>query len=177
MALRDRKLSDLKMLLLILVFVVPMAMSWVMYNYPDYFAMRTLNHGKLMNPMVTDASLVNTAHPTFQIVYAPADCLTEEANNRMFMLHQVRMALGKDADRVSLSLLTEKECPRSSVHDFRRLVGNTAPIRAGVVDHYVEKKIYLVDPQGNVFIYYSESSEPMRILKDLKRVLEVSQIG
>jgi hypothetical protein len=92
-------------------------------------------------------------------------------------LHQVRMALGKDADRVSLSLLTEKECPSPSVHDFRRLVGNTGAIRAGVLDHYVENKIYLADPQGNVFIYYAESSEPMRILKDLKRVLEVSQIG
>jgi hypothetical protein len=171
-----RQPPSLKMVLLVLIFVVPMVVSWVMYNYPDYFSFHTVNHGKLMDPMVTDASLVDAAH-TWQIVYAPADCKSVEAEKKMFLLHQLRTALGKDADRVSLSLLTENDCTSADVHEFRRLVGNTAAIRAALEDHQVENKIYLVDPQGNVFIYYAENSEPLRILKDLKRVLEVSQIG
>ena len=169
------KMPSFKVVLLVSIFIVPMLVSWVMYNYPDYFTLHTVNHGKLMDPLVNDASLMDVAH-TWQIVYAPADCKAQAAEEKMFVLHQLRIALGKDADRVSLSLLTEKDC-LGDAHEFRRLAGNTAAIRAALEDHYVEKKIYLVDPQGNVFMYYSEASEPMQILKDLKRVLEVSQIG
>ena len=41
----------------------------------------------------------------------------------------------------------------------------------------VSHKIYLIDPIGNLFMYYPDDTNPMNVLKDLKRVLEVSQIG
>jgi hypothetical protein len=154
-----------------------MLLSWFMYQYPDYFNFHTTNHGKLMQPMVHDANLLDAAHPSWQIVYAPQNCMAQSAEHKMFFLHQLRRALGKDADRVSLSLLTEQVCPLTDSHDFRKISLNAAEIRAALEDHQLESKIYLVDPQGNMFMYYSDSVSPMRILKDLKRVLEVSQFG
>ena len=44
-------------------------------------------------------------------------------------------------------------------------------------DFVMQHKIYLVDPLGNLFMYYADTTDPMNVLKDLKRVLEVSQIG
>ena len=41
----------------------------------------------------------------------------------------------------------------------------------------LKSKIYLVDPLGNGFMYYSATVNPLDILKDLKQVLKVSQIG
>lgn len=174
---RKINVANVKILLLLLVFVVPMGVAWVMFEYPDYFKFRTTNRGKLMQPMVHDANFLDANHRSWQIVYAPEDCQTEQAEQQMFFLHQVRLALGKDADRVSLSLLTERACPLTDTHDFRKLLLDTAPIRAALEDHRIESKIFLVDPQGNVFMYYSDNGSAMRILKDLKRVLEVSQIG
>ncbi|MES2217834.1 MAG: hypothetical protein V4501_05435 [Pseudomonadota bacterium] len=170
-------IGNLKILLVLLVFIVPMGVAWVMFEYPDYFKFRTTNYGKLMQPMVHDKNFLDATHRGWQIVYAPEDCQTEEAGQQMFFLHQLRLALGKDADRVSLALLTERACPLTDTHDFRKLLMDTAQVRAAVEDHHIENKIFLVDPQGNVFMYYSDKGSAMRILKDLKRVLEVSQIG
>jgi hypothetical protein len=40
-----------------------------------------------------------------------------------------------------------------------------------------EDRIYLVDPLGNLMMFYEPDSKPRGLLEDMKRLLRLSQIG
>jgi hypothetical protein len=99
--------------------------------------------------LITPPIQVANTEQKWQIIYLSKNHAVKH-ETILHSLMQIKKALGKDSERV--------------------LVGTnilTLP----------EDKIYLVDPLGNVFMYYDESENPMHILKDLKKVLGVSQIG
>jgi cytochrome oxidase Cu insertion factor (SCO1/SenC/PrrC family) len=103
----------------------------------------------------------------------------------MFTLHQLRIALGKDRNRVNLALIVDQQCQIKDIHDFSKYVLTEQQYtllqsnlsQAGDKNFVANDKIYLIDPLGNLFMYYTNTTNPMNILKDLKKVLEVSQIG
>jgi hypothetical protein len=37
--------------------------------------------------------------------------------------------------------------------------------------------LYLVDPLGNIFMYYQKDFNPKGLKKDIKKILKVSRIG
>lgn len=168
------KRSHLQLFALLLVFALPVLICLAMYKYPSYFSLRTTQHGVLVNPPLQPEGLsLNMANEhKWQIVYATRACTTQQADKAMFSLHQLRKALGKDSLRVVLTLLTDHNCQLKDTHDFRKVVYNDAQF-----NQLPEATVYLVDPAGNLFMYYPSGSEPMDIMKDLKHVLGVSQIG
>jgi hypothetical protein len=165
---------------LFLVFFIPALLGWLLFHFHNEFQFKTTNHGVLVNPAVhEDALAFDPAKQKFwQIVYAPASC-GSDTEKKMYVLHQLRKALGKNQDRVSLTLLANSDCQQSA-HDFRKLIFSKqqfAELQKSLNQNQVNDKIYLLDPIGNLFMYYSSASDPMDILKDLQNVLEVSQIG
>lgn len=179
------KIKNFKLLSLLMIFAIPIVVSWVLYYYRDFFHFKTTNLGTLVRPAVhvNDLAEPEGAHNSWQIVYAPLSC-NGEAEKTMFTLHQLRTALGKNQERVSLTLVTIADC-QLETHDFRKLIFTkkqltqlkNALIKSQPDNFTVGDKIYLIDPIGNLFMYYSSETNPMNILKDIKKVLEVSQIG
>ena len=181
-----RRIPGLRLYILLALFILPVVASWFLYEYKDLFHLDTTNHGRLLDPLVHDPAFLTTqandpaktpTRPTWQIVYAPEDCQSKTAQTTMFTLHQLHTALGQNGERVRLALLSEHNCQLADKHGFRSLVLDTAALSAVVPDHRVAAKVFLVDPLGNAFMYYHEQDSAMNILKDLKHVLEVSQIG
>lgn len=181
------KKSRRKFYLLFLIFVIPMIISWFMYQFHDHFNFKTSNHGTLVNPAIQATDLASDASSQpkrWQIIYVPEKC-DEQSDKMMFTLHQLRIALGKDHDRVNLTLATDNSCQIKDVHDFRKVTLTESQLnnlenlfqKNGLNEFVLQNKIYLVDPLGNLFMYYGIESDPMNILKDLKHVLGVSQIG
>ena len=172
------KIPGLKIYILIALFFVPMLMSWVLFEYNAKFNLHRNNRGNLIEPLVQDKKLLDAnSAPTWQIAYAPANCLSQKTQETMYTLHQVREALGKNSKRVSLSLLSEQACAVSDNRGFRKIFWDGQPLRAALADHKMQDKIFLIDPRGNVFMYYHENTNGMDILKDMLHLLEVSQIG
>jgi cytochrome oxidase Cu insertion factor (SCO1/SenC/PrrC family) len=107
-------------------------------------------------------------------------------------MRQVRIALGKDTDRVQrLFVMVNPENTRS-VRDLldqhqgivwatgnddqmQGLVGQIKQATAGMPA--VAEAIYLVDPLGNLMLRFPPDLDPRSMLKDLKRLLKVSRIG
>ena len=181
MQTRTRK-SNIKFYLLVSIFVVPMIIGWVLFHYHSYFVFKTTNHGTLLTPPVSIENIVlnSGAEKKWQIVFLAKDCEETETENMMHTLHQIQKALGKNSDRSSLILGTQKLCNADYSSYFHKL----SVEQYGALKSLLQTKnlqtsdsIYLVDPIGNVFMYYSVASDPMFILKDLNHVLEVSQIG
>jgi hypothetical protein len=175
------KTTHVKLWALLAIFIVPFIISLFLYVYHANFNFKTTNHGELLTPPLPASEWVaNDGKKIWQIVFVPVDCTTAQSENIMFSLHQLRLILGKDLDRVGLTLATKKMCLLPDVHDFRKVrMSDELYVQLQTLkpEQPVENSIYLVDPEGNLFMYYSSTTNPMNVLKDLKHLLEVSQIG
>lgn len=171
------------LLMLMAVFVVPVLISWLLFYYHDLFQFKTTNRGTLITPAIFVAGFqLGSDSKKWQIVYAPQDCSGSHFEKVTFTLHQLRQALGKDYKRVVLTLLVGKNCQIEDAHDFRLLQLDAQQLLVWQEKFQqpgfdVWGKIYLVDPMNNLFMYYPSDVDAMSILKDMKKVLEVSQIG
>lgn len=168
-----------------MISLLPAVTGWFLYHYREHFQFKTLNHGTLLDSATQIPDLVYQNKKQWQIVYIPNNCCDADCQKITYTLHQLRIVLAKDADRVSLALVLNKMCPKQDTHDLRKIDFTQQQYQAMqhlIAQHTkniseIQDKIYLIDPIGNVFMYYSATTDAMNILKDLKRVLEVSQIG
>ncbi len=108
---------------------------------------------------------------------------TEKCETKLLYMRQVRLALGKDADRVErVWLLTDSVVPDSA--RLREIEGTVVVSASGSTipaefpaprnpsDH-----IYVVDPLGNLMLRFPSDPDPRRMLRDMARLLRVSRIG
>lgn len=173
----NKRKMRLQLVSLFLVFTVPALMGWILYHYHDHFQFKTINHGVLVNPPLHVQELV-ASDRTWQIAYITSNCSDKQSEKMMYTLHQVQKALGKDRDRVSLTFVENKACAFKATQPFRQLLFTDVQYNQLQKASFQKgSQIYLVDPIGNVFMYYPITTNPMDILKDLKYVLGVSQIG
>jgi hypothetical protein len=98
-------------------------------------------------------------------------------------MRQLRLTQGKNMDRVERAwIITDDAAPEApsmtpDESTWRvRAAGSGAvkvfPAQAAMTDH-----IYLVDPLGNLMMRFPRDPDPSRMLKDLKRLLRLSQVG
>lgn len=153
---------------LMLIFIIPILASWALFYYHDQFQFKTTNRGTLINPALhlKNATMFNESQKKWVVLYVSGDQCDSQCENTFHLLNQVKKALGKHNDRV----IVKKMLPDFNFDDEnnRRLSEN---------NFVIKHKIYLIDPMGNLFMYYEDTANPMDVLKDLKHVLEVSQIG
>lgn len=163
--------AKLKMLLVMLIFIFPVLAGTLLYHFREDFHFKKSNHGTLITPVVDVGSLWKT-DGKWQIVYVPQTCPTAADQKTMFLLHQLRIILGNDSRRASLVLIVDKSCQKVEAHDFQKITFSEKQFAI-----IPKNKIYLVDPKSNLFMSYPNGSDLMNVYHDLKRVLEVSQIG
>ncbi len=172
MARTDKK-NYLQLSLLILVFVIPVVLSVLLYYYHTHFPFKKLNHGTLLNAPV-DAHYLYSAmsdgnEKKWRVIYVSGEVCDAACRTIDHQLRQIQIALGKDSNRIATILLGNQ------TKQLEKLKSTLSQQEKKPFE--VNNKIYLVDPIGNLFMYYSSTTNPMDVLKDLKRVLEVSQIG
>ncbi|MDR3490741.1 MAG: hypothetical protein P4M12_01710 [Gammaproteobacteria bacterium] len=153
--------------LLLLVFIVPMILSWGMYHYHQYFEFKTTNHGSLVKPPVDVASIFKGEEKKWRMVLVDSAMCESECQEVNYQLHQVQKALGKDQDRVTIVVMNKNFMSSKNISQSIFYSDNKK----------IKNKIYLVDPRGFLFMEYPVTTNLMNVLKDLKKVLEVSQIG
>jgi hypothetical protein len=113
-----------------------------------------------------------------------ADCLKDLYDTR-----QVRLALDRDLPRVQRVLIGDSACcDLKALHaahpDLIAVSAGAAaepllallPGTAGA-DGRDSGRIYLIDPLGNLLMFYAADAKPRGMLEDLKRLLRLSQIG
>jgi thiol-disulfide isomerase/thioredoxin len=170
--MQTRKVN-IQFYILILVTALPVLLGWLLYYFHDHFQFNTTNKGTFINPPV-EVSFLNPSHEKkWQIIYvtdANCNAACEKLNHQLL---QVQKALGKNYDRVRVISFNINDV---KAQELQTLIQRAPALRASN-NFIVSKKVFLVDPIGNLFMYYQDSFDPMDVLKDLKKVLEVSQIG
>lgn len=186
------------LLLIIACFVVPLALSW--WLVADWRPSGSAQHGELLHPVQPLADLPftflegqladATAFQGFWVLIhaaSAAEC-TAPCQTALYDMRQVRLALGKDLERVKTLVLLDGP----PVDELRRwLATEHAEMAVGSTDAATQNRlnaafpvpgradewIYLVDPLGNLLMRYPVTVDPSGILKDLKRLLRLSKIG
>jgi hypothetical protein len=168
--MKQKRLSPIH--LLVLSFFIPLLVGTLLFYYHDKFTFTTTNHGHLIQPVINVADSINLPKQQWHIVYAPKTCCDADCAKTVFNLVQMRKLLGKNQKRLSLTLLADQQCQISNGSDMVTVSYTQKLNQIFTLNH-----IYLVDPMNNAFMVYADSENPLNILKDLKRLLEVSQIG
>lgn len=173
-----------KFILIILIFAVPMILSFTLYQFRNSFHFKTMNHGEFVQPALSmqKLGLQDSAAKTWKILFVTPDNCNEQTNEILHTLHQLKKALGKNQNRVSLLLLKKENCKLTEEFEFHRQSFTAAQFKNYQKEIELREinpwnAIFLIDPIGNIFMYFPGDANKMNILKDLKRALEVSQIG
>ncbi len=114
----------------------------------------------------------------------PAACETA-CRNRLWQMRQLRLATGRDAERIERVFLVTDAAPLETAllreydgtHFLRADRARLAALFVPAAGAAVEDHVYLVDPLGNLMLRWPKDADPQRMKKDLQKLLKASQIG
>ncbi len=189
----------LKFLGLIVVFLSPFLAGW-MALYVFEMKPESINYGRLVQPVrkvvwpelqALDGQTYETGFGrkwTF-VLFVRGQCL-ESCRSNLFYLRQIRVLLGRDADRLQNVLLSAseiesdmrmflKEYPHLAVIEkfsdeslFAQFANDDNAASVGLTP-----LLYLVDPDQNYMMYYPPDPDEHRVLEDIRKLMKLSQIG
>lgn len=124
------------------------------------------------------------ADAEWMMMVVSADC-TEQCENLLYLARQVNIALGKNADRITSAAwmgsvpasLESRWADEYNALERLQTRGGETPAWPAGVEPGQEPRILLVDPFGNVMMHYGNEHSGKDMLKDLKHLMKLSQIG
>jgi cytochrome oxidase Cu insertion factor (SCO1/SenC/PrrC family) len=197
-----RKFSPktIKLSAILLTFLIPFALAGWYYRHPQALALGGVNHGTLLQPTLNLASLQLSTlngqpfteqqiHGHWWLIYVTPDSCDKTCQTHLYDLHQIRTATGKDRTRVARALIsfsTDTSIDRllqAAQDDTQHLLANKQQFQQALQAlpsttlALQQGYLYLVDPLGNLVLGYPPHTKPEDLLKDLQRLLRISQIG
>jgi cytochrome oxidase Cu insertion factor (SCO1/SenC/PrrC family) len=197
----DNKRGITPVTLLTLIFVVPIIMAVLVYNFEALRPAGTTNHGELIHPpKPLHFTLQDGAGEPFTqedikgrwtfVVITNGNC-DEKCQQQVYLMRQVRWAQGDEMNRVQRLLVVTRS---EAVAQLQGLIdqypgmfvatGEQSRINALLNEFQHDAvpldkgdRIYLVDPLGNLMMRYAPDSNPKGMIKDLKKLLSFSQFG
>lgn len=190
-----RKRERWKLWAIILVCAAPMLASYLSY-YVIKPQGRT-NYGDLLDPRRypipalgattldgKPASLDDYRGKWILLDVGSGDCDTA-CERRLFYTRQLRLAQGKEMDRIERVWLITDDKPVDTMlireYDGMRMLRVDAaklkawlPVDAGTApsDH-----MYIIDPLGNLMMRFPRDADPNKVKKDIAKLLRASSIG
>lgn len=123
------------------------------------------------------------------ILYVGSGACDAVCRRQLYETRQVRTALNRNESRVQRVFLATGECCDRAFleHEHPDLITVRAtdaatpllallPEAAGVPVSGADR-VYLIDPLGNLMMWYAPAANPKGMLEDLKRVLGLSHVG
>ena len=174
------KRGRVKLALLAAFFLLPVAASWIAWRF-ELVPGAAGNYGALLPPRPVVLPAAATLKGKWVLVQFDGGACAAECERKHYFMRQVRRAQGKEMQRVErLWLVTDTVPPRAdllaaiegTVIAPAGAAGSAFPAERSVVDH-----IYLVDPLGNLMMRFPRDPDPLRVIKDIQRLLRASSFG
>lgn len=177
--------------------VVPFTLAWYYARHPELID-KTSNYGTLIQP-VRQLDVVSLLSKPLSAVdelgqirgrwvllqAAAADCGPECADT-LHKTHQGWLMLNKEMPRVKRLLLVEPssgaaDSPAVKEDDALLIAGSDPAVMRELVaalgKPLTDGMVVLLDPLGNLVLWYDGGFDPYKMVKDLKHLLKASQIG
>jgi cytochrome oxidase Cu insertion factor (SCO1/SenC/PrrC family) len=193
------------LVLLALLFLTPVFVAWFMHMSAEHGWRPggTTNRGVLIQPprpLALPGGLVDaTGEPLNQaflggkwtLIYIDTAACEAACREKLYYMRQVRLSLGEDLRRVQRLFLATGDANETGLQQVLADYPDMAMARLssaqaaeiapefGVEGVPMEGagNIYLVDPLGNLMMYYRPDADPRGMIQDLQRLLKYSHIG
>lgn len=183
------------------VFALPFLIAVLWYlNVSQWGVGRTMNYGHLVTPPVPlkVASLplvLGHGHLTSQyfkgrwtLVYIGGTDCTPDCRAALYATRQIRLALGENIRRVQRLYIVTGEPQKLGFLEVEDPDLTIARAQGSQGKHFMRQffkaahaelgqRIYLVDPMGNLMMSYPAAVNPHGLMRDLERLLSVSEIS
>jgi len=193
MAEPDARRGRLTLLLIIAVFLIPLVAAYLYRPTGE-----PGNHGRLVDPphpleafdmtgVDGEPAGLDTLTGKWSLIYLGGGECGEPCRDSLYKIERVRLTQGKHMDRVQALYLAPQSMAADTMSEtlvqFKGLEGyrlTPAQLEAMAPGYDLsagDNRIYLVDPLGNLMMFYPAEADPNGMKDDLKRLLKVSQIG
>jgi hypothetical protein len=184
-----RKTGRLQLLLIAVVFFGPLlGAAWLYYRGEALQPETRANHGTLLEPIVNlhDSAPGSDAlqHRSWLLLYANDGPCADDCRRGLYTTRQSRLMLGKEMDRVKRVFLHGTESPDTLfiAEEHNGLITLQDAELLGVLDNKRPESLagggyYLIDPHGNLVMYFKPDINPRDMVDDIKRLLKLSRIG
>lgn len=191
-------MGRLTLLMIGAVFLLPIVAAYLYRPSGE-----TGNHGTLIQPprplesfrmidLDGSAAGLDTLRGKWTVLYVGGEQCGEQCRRGLYNIERVRLAQGKNMRRVQSFYLAPKTMESREIAETlveytdvrgyrisRRELGSMAPDfdwnESG--DPGPRERTYIIDPLGNLMMYYSRDVDPSGMKSDLERLLKVSQVG
>jgi len=186
----DKK-GRVQLLLIATVFLGPLVLAaWLYFVGQDHSPGGRTNNGALLEPIVNltellpDSPLHEHGDGYWVLLYANTGTCDESCEFSLYTLRQARVMLGKEMDRLVRVFLRGDTAPDTVLlaDEHKGLV----TLQDGGLYDLLENKrpaaleaggYFLVDPLGNLVLYFRPDIDPSAMVEDIKHLLELSRIG
>jgi hypothetical protein len=180
-----------KLVLMLVLFASPVVASYLTFyflppahsgNYGELLPAKRLPDAVL--PSVEGGTYDTAAlRGTWVLLHADSGVCDVACVEKLYVMRQIRIAQGKNMERVERVFLVDDdtlpaEALRREYLGTRFVRGQGSSLLAALpVATRLHDHIYLIDPLGNLVLRYPANPDPRRMIKDLVRLLQVSQVG
>lgn len=183
--------SRLILLGVALVFIIPILVSWYLVFFSDFKkGDGGTQKGELISPVIPlgEPEVFNLKSKTIESIngkwtllfFVENEC-NQLCEDKLYQLRQIRLALGKDRDKVDRLLVSKNKQQWSQYtnsfngqkyidptsRDYKRLIKK--------LNDYAGldlKATYLIDPYGFLMMKYPQDDNPMGTIKDIERLIK-----
>ncbi len=194
---KDKGRSRTKLILLILMFLLPVAGSWYLVFFTDYArGGGGAEHGVLINPprQLENVELLRVNKATSEqaslygkwtmLFFADGPCEAACEEN-LYRLRQIRLATGRQMQRLQrVAIIDEAESSQFSDKLSKSYPGQLYVSKKDLGEDFLQQfqgldlddkaTIFLVDTRGFLMMHYPGDTDPSGIIRDLKRLLRIS---
>ncbi len=179
-----------QMFVIAAIFFGPLAVATWMYYSGSLTPEGRVNSGTLLEPHVNvieavpESEVAQSADGYWALIYVnegPCDTTCEDA---LYTTRQSRLMLGREMERIVRVFLHGETAPdtvfladehaglvTAADSGFSELLNNKKPATLAAGGYF------LMDPLGNLVMYFEPTINPRDMVDDIKRLLKLSRIG
>lgn len=186
-----RKSGRAQFLLIAAVFIGPLIVAaWLYFSGAALQPTGRSNHGALLEPIVRlgdelpESPIVEHYDNAWVLLYMHGSACDEPCRQALYACRQARLMLGKEMDRVRRVFL-HGDTPPDTVFLAEEHPGLITIEDSGLTSLLNNKRpadvpaggYFLIDPLGNLVMYFRPDLDPADMVDDIKHLLRLSRIG
>ena len=182
----------IELLFILLLCAVPVVVAYIAFYFwqPQQ---GTMNYGELLPPrLLPDAALQTVDGGKFRmsdlrgkwvLLQADSAACDQNCRQKLYYLRQLRLTQGKDMERIErVWIIDDNGTPRQELmkeYSGTLLIrgAGSALLAALPAVSSAKDHVYVVDPKGYLMLRFPRNADPRKMVKDITRLLKVSQIG
>lgn len=178
---RSRRPGRLQLLLLVAGCIAPMILATSMYRWQFWVPDSRTWHGELIgNGQGRNELGVAATESRWQLLVTDTGACAAECRQLVYLARQINVGLGREAARTSHALASALQAADSAwLGEYPHLQRYALDLQRywQVAPPAAQTWLWIVDPRGNLVLRYGAGVRGADVLRDLKHLLKLSNIG